>query len=114
MTLYCSYHSYSCLCDKADRCDANNARVFSFILVCQLPKDAPHKYDAFLEPLLKEIEDLYIDEEEVFFNEGMNDFPILRVLPLLITADFRAHSVLENTVAVDDVPLQVHVHVQYT
>ena len=52
---------------KADRCDANNAQVYPFIPVNHLPNDAPHKYDAFFEPLLKEIEDLFIDCEEVFF-----------------------------------------------
>ena len=93
--------THACM-TKADRCDANNARVFSFIPVSQLPKDAPHKYDAFFEPLLKEIEDPYMDGEEVFFkgcNEGMNDFPTLRVLPLLITADSRAHSEIGLTTA---------------
>ena len=44
---------------KADRCDANNAQVYSFIPVNQLPNNAPHKYDAFFEPL-QEVEDLYI------------------------------------------------------
>ena len=39
--------THACM-TKADRCDANYARVFSFIPVSQLPKDAPHKYDAFL------------------------------------------------------------------
>ena len=42
---------------KADRCDANNARINSFTPVNQLPNDAPHKYNAFFEPLLKEIEE---------------------------------------------------------
>lgn len=93
--------THACM-TKADRCDASNARVFSFIPVSQLPKDAPHKYDAFFIPLLKEIEDLYIDGEEVFFkgcDEGVNDFPTLRVLPLLITADSRAHSEIGLTTA---------------
>ena len=56
------------------------------------------------EPLLKEIEDLYMDmdREEAFFkgcDEGMNDFLTLRVLPLLITADSRAHSEIGLTTA---------------
>ena len=96
--------SHACM-SKADRCDANNSRVYSFIPVSQLPKDAPHKYDAFFEPLLREIEDLYIHGEEVFFKaniEGVSsvdDFPTLRVLPLLITADSRAHSEIGLTTA---------------
>ena len=40
--------THACM-TKADRCDANNARVYSFIPVNQLPNDYPHKYDAFFE-----------------------------------------------------------------
>ena len=52
-----------------------------------------------------EIEDLFIDGEEVLFNadiEGISpsdDFPTLRVVPLLITADSRAHSEIGLTTA---------------
>ena len=42
---------------------SSNAKVYLFIPVHQLQKDAPHKYVAFFEPLVAEIEDLYI----VFF-----------------------------------------------
>ena len=90
---------------KADCCAANNARVYSFIPVNQLPNNALHKYHAFFESLLKEIEDLYIHGEEVFIKveiEGIspsNDFPTLRVLPLLITADSHAHSEIGLTTA---------------
>ena len=96
--------THACM-TKADCCDANNAQVHSFIPVNQLPNNAPHKYDAFFESLLKEIEDLYIHGEEVFFKaeiEGIspsNDFPTLRVLLLLITADSRAHSEIGLTAA---------------
>ena len=52
---------------KLNRSHSSNAKVYSFIPIHQLPKDAPHKYDAFFEPLVAEIEDLYIDGEQVFF-----------------------------------------------
>ena len=93
--------THACM-TKADRCDANNAWVYS---VNQLPNNAPHKYDAFFEPLLKEIEDLYVQGEEVLFKaeiEGISpsdDFPTLHVLQLLVTADSRAHLVIGLTTA---------------
>ena len=52
-----------------------------------------------------EIEDLYILSEEVFFKAEIesvspsDDFPTLRVLPLLITADSRAHLEIGLTTA---------------
>ena len=64
--------THACM-TKADRCDANNVQIFSFIPVNQLPNDAPHKYDAFFEPLLKEIENLFIDGEEVFFKAEIKE-----------------------------------------
>ena len=82
---------------KLDRADAQNARLYSFIPVSQLPNGAPHKYDAFFEPLIREIEELYIEGEEVYFRApvpGFSDgdcFATLRLLPLLITADSKAH-----------------------
>ena len=79
--------SSACM-SKLDRSANKKARVFSFIPVHQLPRD---KYDAFLEPLLKELEDLYINGMEVFFrspvpgySEGNNSVATLRVLPLLL------------------------------
>lgn len=52
--------------------------------------------DAFFEPLIQEIEELYIEGEVYFkapvpgFSEG-NCFTTLRLLPLLLTADSKAH-----------------------
>ena len=40
---------------KLDRSRNKNAQVYSFIPVNQLPKDSPHKFDAFFDPLLTEI-----------------------------------------------------------
>ena len=54
---------------KLNRSHSSNAKVYSFIPVHQLPKDAPHKYDAFFEPLVAEIEDLYIDGEQFFLRQ---------------------------------------------
>ena len=67
---------------KLNRSHSSNAKVYSFIPVHQLPKDAPHKYIAFFELLVAEIEDLYI----VFFKAAVDgyspsdDFPTLRVV----------------------------------
>ena len=61
-----------------------------------LPKSTPHKYDAFFQPLIEEIEELFINGEEVYFAGMEGDaeqgtFPNLRILPLLVTADSKAH-----------------------
>lgn len=45
--------THACM-SKAERSDAQNARMYSFIPVSQLPREAPHKYDAFFEPLIQE------------------------------------------------------------
>ena len=45
---------------KLDRSANKNAQVYSFVPVDQLPKDSPHKLDAFFGPLITEIEDLYM------------------------------------------------------
>ena len=88
--------THACM-SKTDRSDASNARVYSFIPVSQLPKDTPHKFDAFFEPLIREIEELFIEGEQVFFKDGVpgfsseDDFPTLRLIPLLATADSKAH-----------------------
>ena len=42
--------THSCM-TKSERSDSANAKVYSFIPTSQLPKEAPHKYDAFFEPL---------------------------------------------------------------
>ena len=90
---------------KLERSDANQARVYSFIPIHQLPCSAPHKFDAFFEPLVSEIEDLYMDGAEVFFRMAVsghsseNDVARLRVLPLLITADSKAHAEIGLTTA---------------
>ena len=88
--------AHGCMPNMDRSYDTNN-RVYSFNLTHQLPKSAPHKYDAFFQPLIEEIEDLFIDSEEVYFaGEGEEDsaseeFPTLRLLPLLVTADSKAH-----------------------
>lgn len=80
---------------KANRSCGSNARVYSFIPVNQLPHDAPHKYDTFFEPLVEEIENLFIHGEEVFFEvesfSPPNNFPTVRLL-LLVTADSKSHT----------------------
>ena len=83
---------------KLNRSFNKNAQVYSFIPSDQLPRHAPHKFDAFLEPLVNEIKDLYIDGAEVFFKSPVSgyspacDTAVLRVVPLLFTADLRAHA----------------------
>ncbi len=79
---------------EAERASTKNARVPSD----QLPKDAPHKYDAFLEPLVEDLIDLYIEDKEVFFKLGIdgyspsNDTTLLCVVPLLLTVDLLLYS----------------------
>ena len=58
--------THACM-TKANCSSGSNARVYLFIPVNQLPRDAPHKYDAFFEPLVEGIENLFIHGEEVFF-----------------------------------------------
>ena len=80
---------------KANCSSGSNAKVYSFIPVNQLPCDAAHKHDAFFEPLIEEMENLFIHGEEVFFKvEGFsppNNLPTVRLL-LLVTADSKSHA----------------------
>ena len=82
---------------KANCSSGSNAKVYSFIPVNQLPRDAARKHDAFFEPLIEEIENLFIHGEEVFFRaevEGFsppNNFPTVRLL-LLVTDDTKAQT----------------------
>ena len=60
---------------KAERAMCVNASVYPFVPVYSLPQGQPHKYDSFLKPLNDEIEELYIDGQEVFFmSEGSKFF----------------------------------------
>ena len=52
--------------NKQNHASCTNARVYSFISV-DLPRHAPHKFDAFLQPLFEELEELYIKGLEMFF-----------------------------------------------
>ena len=96
--------THACM-SKTDRSDAHHARLYSFVPVSQLPRDAPHKFDAFLEPLIREIEELFVEGEQIFFKEGVpgfseaDDYPTLRLIPLLTTADSKAHHKIELTSA---------------
>lgn len=96
--------THACM-TKVERANSKHAKVYSFIPVSQLPRDSPHKYDAFLQPLIEELTDLYIDGCEVFFKCAVedlfppNDTPKLRVVPLLLTADLRAHAEIGQTSA---------------
>ena len=90
---------------KQKRSLSENSFVYSFVPVSRLPSKYPHKYDAFLKPLIEEVEDLYINGEEVFFKSGIpnvsppEDFALLRMLILLVTADSRGHSEIGLTCA---------------
>ena len=61
--------THGCM-SKADRSDADYAQVHSFIPTDPMPTDSPHKFDAFLEPLINELEELFIGEE-VFFRKAI-------------------------------------------
>lgn len=63
--------THACM-SKVNRAESKYARVYSFIPTWQLPKHAPHKLDAFLEPLVTELEDLYIHGQEVFFKKEVD------------------------------------------
>lgn len=88
-----------------DRSANTNAQVYSFIPTDQSPRDCPHKLDGFLQPLITEIEDLYLYGVEVYFKSAVpgfspaDDLAILRAVPLLVTADLRAHSEMGLTSA---------------
>lgn len=47
--------------------------------------------------MIREIEELFVEGEQVFFKEGVpgfseaDDYPTLRLIPLLTTADSKAH-----------------------
>lgn len=96
--------SHACS-SKLHRSSGSSCRVYSFIPVDRLPTKAPHKYDAFFIPLIQEVEQLFLYGEPVFFKspvEGYspgNDTFDLRVLPLLITADMKAHAEIGLTCA---------------
>lgn len=96
--------THGCM-SKQERSNGDNARLYSFIPVDQLPKDTPHKYDCFFEPLFDELEALYINGMQVFFRSSVsgfspaNDTPVLRVVPLLTTTDMKAHAEIGLTAA---------------
>ena len=87
--------THGCM-NKSERSNADYAQVYSFIPTDQLPTDSPNKLDAFLKPLIDELEELFIGEE-VFFKKQIpgvceeSTCPTLRVIPLLVTADSKAH-----------------------
>ena len=60
--------THACM-NKLDRSSAKYSHVYSFIPTDQLPRDTPHKYDAFFEPLIDELEYLFIEGEQVFFQK---------------------------------------------
>ena len=88
--------THACM-NKFDRSSAKYSHIYSFIPTDQLPRDAPHKYDAFFKPLIEKLEYLFIEGEQVFFSKQIPElgdedpFPTLRAIPLLITADSKAH-----------------------
>ena len=65
---------------KAFRADGKTARFYSFIPSRQLPQRSPHKLDAFF---------YRTDATKEY---ASNDVANLRVVPLLLTADMKAHA----------------------
>ena len=88
--------THACM-NKLNCSSAKYSHVYSFIPTDQLPRDSPHKYDAFFEPLIDELEYLFVEDEQVFFSKNIPNLssddscPTLRAIPLLITADSTAH-----------------------
>ena len=74
VTHACTYDKRSPM-TKGARSVANNARVHSFVPVSQLPQchHSPHKYDAFFEPLVEDI-NLFLYGEEVFFKGEVEEY----------------------------------------
>lgn len=79
---------------KKDRNATDEVYVVSFVPSHMLPKKRPNALDPFLEPLISEIENIFIDGYEV---EYVGDFPhlpagniLVRVLLLLWTGDYPA------------------------
>ena len=90
---------------KSERAGNREVQVYSFIPSSQLPRDCPHKYDGFLQPLLEDICSLYIDGKCVYYAKRIVDgvpspapeednYCVLRVIPLLLTAYLKAHAEL--------------------
>ena len=83
-------------CAKHYMLMGRNVKLYSFIPSYKLPRNCP-QYDAFLEPLMVELEELYIDGMEVLFSMSVEAYPpndcvTLRVVQLLFTADMVAHA----------------------
>ena len=83
---------------KLEHSEGCNAWIYSFVPVDGLPTDTPHKLYAFLQPLFEEFEDLFIEGLEVLFcsevpgHSPANDITRIWVVPLLATADLKAHA----------------------
>lgn len=52
---------------KEDRSAADEVYVVGFVPSYLLPKRQPNALDPFLEPLISEIEDIFIDGIEIYF-----------------------------------------------
>ena len=88
--------SSACVSKKSRK---DTLQVYSFIPTCFIPEGVHHKLDAFFEPLMEEIVDLYISGITVTVPEplNVNNYVIapgqhtVRALLLLGTADIKAH-----------------------
>ena len=88
----------SACCSKINR--PETLQVFSFVPTCYLPEGVVHKFDAFLEPLIEQIADLFINGVDINLEEplAINGDVIpsgphtVRCLMLLGTADMKAHA----------------------
>ena len=88
---------------KEDRKDTFH--IYSFIATCNLSPAIPHKFDAFLHPLIEDIKSLYVEGVQVDLASSVQigDYEILpgqytvRCCLLLGTADLKAHQELGLT-----------------
>ena len=72
-------------------------QVFSFVPTCYLPDGVVHKFDAFLEPLIEEITNLFINGVDINLEEPLatngelipSGPHIVRCCMLLGTADMK-------------------------
>jgi len=98
--LISAIHLTSACISKEQRLSGKYLQVFSFIPSVKIGEGISHKMDAFLQPLIEEVKDLYIDgidvslPHQVDLGNGVTVLPgsyTVRMLLLCGTADLKGH-----------------------
>ena len=90
---------------KLQHSSESSCRVYSFIPVDKLPSKTLHKCNAFFASLIEEIEKLCLYGKRVFFRSAVSGYSTensrfnVCVMPLLVTADMKAHAEIGLTCA---------------